>query len=121
MKKNFLVTTPDEIVQTSGTLFIFNNPQNGVIEIRYLVYEDTFDDFPIYDNVNVEIYPNQNNFNFILNWLTNKYGSHQILEIVPYYDTYFWDANNYTVKLNVSNGYADDVDTIFVAYEKHCN
>ena len=114
-----LVPTPDEI-NYNGTLFIFKDPQDGVIEIRYLIYQDDYEDFPIYDNVNVEIYFNQENFNFIFDWLTSVYGSHEILEIVPYYDTYFWDTGDYTVKLNVSNGFGDS-HRIFVAYEKYCN
>lgn len=115
-----LVPTPDEIIETYGTLYVFNDPQSGVKEIRYLIYQDFIDDFPIYDNVNVEIYFSQENFYFILDWLTDMYGQHEILEAVPYYDTYYWDTNDYTVKLNVSNE-SNDSNTIFIAYEKYCN
>jgi len=109
---------PDVIKPFVGTLLYYNNPQNGVKEIRYLIEKPIYKDSYFYTNSNVELFPNQKNFDYILNWLTNKYGTPEIIEVVPYFDTYYWITSNYDVKLNISN---DNDDRLFIAYVNSCD
>src|SRR5690606_6100046 len=83
------VDVPDEF-QDQETLIIFNNPKNGIKQIRYRLYEVYSTDMNLYGNSNVEFYHNQQNFSFIKNWLTNKYGPPEPSSIETHLDSYVW-------------------------------
>src|SRR5690606_6130244 len=91
--------------QDQETLIIFNNPKNGIKQIRYRLYEVYSTDMNLYGNSNVEFYHNQQNFSFIKNWLTNKYGPPEPSSIETHLDSYVWYNPDieYSIVLNISN------------------
>lgn len=115
---------PDEVMAQPASLYTFYATENGIKEIRYKVNKNQLDDQYLYNNTNVEFHPNSENFEFMMDWLTAKYGEPNFTQIESYLDTYYFNEPrsedyDYNVVLNVSNENADS-DKLFLAYFKGC-
>ncbi len=75
---------PDDMVGQTEALYKFYQPQNGVEEVRYKIIKNQLDDEYLYKNTNVEFYPNDPNFEFMMDWLANKYGEPELTPVENY-------------------------------------
>ena len=117
------IPAPDDVRGVDSPLYTIYNPQNGIEEIRYSIEENYQDNISLYKNSNVEFYPNRQNYEFIKDWLTNKYGNPELTQVETHLDTYYFeqfsDEFEYIVILNVSNDNADE-ERLFLAYKTSC-
>ena len=89
-------------------LYTFYTNENGIKEVRYKIKKNQLDDQYFYRNTNVEFHPHTENFEFMMDWLTAKYGEPRFTQIESYLDTYYFneprgEEYDYNVVLNVSN------------------
>ncbi|PZD76753.1 hypothetical protein [Mesonia sp. K7] len=113
---------PDEVIGQAETTYTFYRTQNGVEEVRYNIKKNTYDEQYFYRNNNVEFYPHEQNFEFMMNWLSDKYGEPSFIQIESYLDTYYFNESgeyDYNVVLNVSNNSAES-EALFLAYFTIC-
>ena len=116
------INEPDNVTEQPESLYKFYQTQDGVEEVRYRITKNRYDDQYLYNNTNVEFYPGRQNFEFMMNWLTNKYGEPRFTQVEVYLDTYYFNQSgeyDYNVVLNVSNDNADSVQ-LFLAYFTSC-
>lgn len=66
------INEPDNVTEQPESLYKFYQTQDGVEEVRYRITKNRYDDQYLYNNTNVEFYPGRQNFEFMMNWLTNK-------------------------------------------------
>jgi len=99
-----ILDEPDvELKSEDSVILIYKSKIDGVTEHVYylLSYPDTPDEFHYY-NVDVRFNVNQHNFEFILSWLTNKYGNPEISEnMETNIKSYNWRDNS-TAKITLS-------------------
>ena len=114
---------PDDVMVQPEALYTFYSTENGIKEIRYKIKKNQLDDQYFYRNTNVEFYPHNENFEFMMNWLTAKYGEPIFTQVESYLDTYYFNEPrgeyDYNVVLNVSNENADS-EKLFLAYFTVC-
>ena len=101
-----------------------NLPEADEVMVRYKIKKNQLDDQYFYRNTNVEFHPHTENFEFMMDWLTAKYGEPRFTQIESYLDTYYFneprgEEYDYNVVLNVSNENADS-DKLFLAYLTIC-
>jgi hypothetical protein len=116
------INKPDNVTEQPESLYKFYQTQDGVEEVRYRITKNRYDDQYLYNNTNVEFYPGSQNFEFMMNWLANKYGEPKFTQVEVYLDTYYFNQSgeyDYNVVLNVSNDNADS-DQLFLAYFTSC-
>ncbi|WP_422105030.1 hypothetical protein [Winogradskyella sp.] len=77
----------------NGFFFTYLNPQNAVTEYRYVILTDFLTQEPFYAHVNVDIYANQQNLDYIVNWLTDKYGTPEFSQFGDGSQGYEWFLN----------------------------
>ena len=114
----------DEVMVQPEALYTFYTNENGIKEVRYKIKKNQLDDQYFYRNTNVEFHPHTENFEFMMDWLTAKYGEPRFTQIESYLDTYYFneprgEEYDYNVVLNVSNENADS-DKLFLAYLTIC-
>ena len=106
---------PDNII---GATLYYNSDENGEIERIFDFDGNNFSDSYFLNNVHFN--SNQNNLDFMLNWLTNKYGEPILEQESPSTQYYIWYNTNtsfeYIVQLVFSTDLEREDALLFASY-----